>query len=289
MLFRFACFAAMSDTVSWVKNRTRRGATRPGPPGGREMQQKRNPIAIGVVAFLLTACGGRPGQQGPAAQKPVGATVSVAVAPAEKANVTQTFTYTGDVKATSEISVMPKQSGRIVTMPVEVGSQVSAGDLIAALDHTTLDLTLQQAQAGLLAAQAKLATVQAGPRDENVRQAELNVDTAQSRLQNMINGPKAASVAQGEAAVDATRQRLDALRHPRPETVAQAQLNIDQAQQKLDAIQHPRLETVTQAQLNVDQAKQKLATVQAGGKPDTVGQAQANLVAAQARLQALKN
>lgn len=226
------------------------------------MPRKVAVVSVVAVALVLAGCGGAPSK--PAAQTKASSAVSVAVMPVEKTTITETLTYTGDVKALSNVDVVPKQSGRIVKMAVDVGSRVKQGDVIAELDHTSLDLDLHAAQAQLQEAQAKLATVKAGPRDEHVRQAQLAVDTAQSRYQAMLNGP-------------------------RPEQVAQARAAVDAAQQKLDALQHPRPETVAQAQLNVDNAKQKLATIQAGAKPEQVAQAQATLTQAQAKLQALKN
>ncbi len=213
------------------------------------------------ATLATTACGN---SAAPATTKPAAPGIAVAVSPAQRGAIEQTFTFTGDVKAVSEVNVAPKESGRIVRMPVDVGAKVQAGDVIAELDHVSLDLNVRQAQAGLLTAQAKLASVQAGPRDEVVAQAQLAVDTAQSRLQAMRDGAKPSAIAQAQAQVVQAQARLDSLRNPRPEVVAQAKLNVDLAQQKL-------------------------ATVQAGGRPEAIAQAQGNLNAAQARLQALKN
>jgi len=262
--------------------------------------------------MISSACAGGIASLGGSSQPAAPFTVQVVTA--EKANIVQTLTYSGDVKATSAVNILPKQPGALVSIPVGVGSIVKQGDLIAQLDHTSLDISLEQAQAALQAAQSKVSTIQAGPRDENVRQAQLAVDNAQQKLQNMLNGTRPEQTAQAQAAVDAAKARLDALQHPRSETVAQAQLQVgqaqqrldallhprpenvaqallqvNQAQQKLDALTHPRAQTIAQAQLGVDQAKQKLGTIQAGPRPEIVQQAQAGLSQAQAALQALKN
>lgn len=240
--------------------------------------------ALSLAALVVSGCAGVAGLAGAS-----NSAVTVQVAKADTTTIDQTFTFTGDVKPASSVDVLPKQSGRIVSEPVSVGSVVKAGDTIAQIDHVALDLSLEQAQAQLQGAQAKLATIQAGPRAEQVAIAQLNVDNAQQKLQAMLNGSRQQQIDQARQTVSAAQARLSALQNPRSETVAQAQLNVKQAQEKLDALQHPRPETVQQAQLTLDQAKQKLATIQAGGRPEAVGQAQANLDAAQARLQSLKN
>lgn len=251
-------------------------------------------IVIAAIAgmLLVAACG----KAGPsAAPTPGQQATSVAVVKVEKANVRQVASFTGDVKAQATVAVQPKEAGRLVKVAATVGQAVQAGDVLAQIDHSRLDLALEQAQAQLQQAQAKLSSEQAGPTAETVAEAQLAVQNAQSRLQTMLNGPKPATVAGAQAAVaqaqaglDAAQQKVAALQNPRPESIAQAQANVTAAQQALDALQHPRPASVAQVQLAVDQAKQKLATIQAGPRPEVVAQAQASLQKAQASLAALK-
>src|SRR5713226_8989065 len=104
--------------------------------------------ALLVALVVVAGCSQRP------TTAPAAPATSVQVVPARQTDIRQALTYTGDVKAQSEINVLPKQGGRIVAMPVEVGAKVQAGDLIAQLEHTTLDLGLQQTQAQLQSARA---------------------------------------------------------------------------------------------------------------------------------------
>lgn len=189
-----------------------------------------------VAASLLAACGGRatatqPGAA-PAAQES-GAT-PVVVAKVERTTVSQTLSFTGDVKALSEVGVVPKQAGTILTMPVAVGSTVHAGDVIAQLDDTQLRLALRQQEASLEQAQAKLAAERAGPRPESVAQAQIAVQVAQSKLQALLDGPRPENVASARAAL------------------ASAQAAAVQAQQSLLLAQRPNTrEDVDQARLAV--------------------------------------
>jgi RND family efflux transporter MFP subunit len=220
---------------------------------------------IRQVSLLLIAAAIVAGCARPAATPtPVAPATSVGVAPAQQTDVRQALAYTGDVKASSEVSVIPKQSGRILSLAVDVGSQVKAGDPIAQIEHVNQDLALQQAKAQLLGAQAKVDTIKAGPRDENVKQAQIGVDTAKSRLQTVLNGPRAEAVAQAQLQVDQAQQRLDSIKNgSRQEAIDQAQANLNTAQARLTALKNgPRPEVVAQLQLAVSQAKNSLFAAQ---------------------------
>ncbi len=218
---------------------------------------------LSAIAVVLAGCAPRPSGN---AAAPAAPAASVQVAPARQTDLRQELTYSGDVKAQSEISVTPKQAGRIVSMSVGVGTRVKSGDAVAQLEHSALDLSAQSAQAQLLAAQAKLATIQAGPRPENVRQAQLGLSSTEAKLQALLNGPQPAAVAQAAAGVDAAEQKLAAIQAgPRPETVVQAQANLNMAQARLQALKDGlRSQDVAALELTVSQAKNALFAAQSG-------------------------
>lgn len=257
-----------------VQSRSRSGTTAAGPTNGLAISLIDSPtgqsatrpsrlavLAVLFVALLVTACGAGPGAT-PAAPAAPAAPVTVAIA--QQTTIAQVLTTTGDVKAVSEVSIVPKQPGRIEKMPVDVGTKVQSGDVLAQLDHTTLDLSVRGAQAQFQSAQAKLATVQAGPRPENVRQAELAVATAQSRLQAQLDGPKPATVTQAEAALDSARQRLTTAKAGgRAESIGQAQAALSQAQARLQALKNGlRPEDQATLELVIAQAKNALFAAQ---------------------------
>jgi RND family efflux transporter MFP subunit len=195
---------------------------------------------------------------------PVAPATSVGVSPAQQTDLRQALSYTGDVKSTSEVSLIPKQAGRILTMAVDVGSKVKTGDPIAQIEHVNQDLALEQAKAQLLSAQSHLDTINAGPRAENVKQAEVGVDTAKSRLQTILNGGRPEAVSQAQLQVDQAKQRLDTVKSgSRQEAIDQAQANLAGAQARLTALKNgPRPEVVAQLQLAVSQAKNSLFAAQ---------------------------
>ncbi len=71
-----------------------------------------------------------------------------------------------------EITIATEVGGRILTVAVDEGDRVSAGQAIVTLDRSLLDAQIAQAQAAVDTAKAQLAQVQAGARSEDIRQAE---------------------------------------------------------------------------------------------------------------------
>jgi len=107
-------------------------------------------------------------------------------------------TYIGAVTPQSEIQVMPKVSGTVTMVNVDVGSHVQAGDVLCSVDDTDIRLQVQQAQA--------------------------QYDAASTALDNIKNGTTIQSSNQLSEAVD--KAKLD---------VSAAQKNYDQAKANYDA------------------------------------------------------
>ena len=77
----------------------------------------------------------------------------------------------GYVEAT-EVRVAPEVGGRLIEVKVAEGDRVSAGDLVARIDTADTDIALRRASAERDQAQAQLALLRAGSRQEDIQQAE---------------------------------------------------------------------------------------------------------------------
>lgn len=86
--------------------------------------------------------------------------------------------YSGDVKAKEMVNLVAKVSGRLEELKVEVGTPVTAGDLVAVIEHAALDAQLRQAQGALAVAEAQLAKLESSPRPEAVAAAEAVYEAA---------------------------------------------------------------------------------------------------------------
>lgn len=115
-------------------------------------------------------------------------TVAVTVAPVAVGDVAATSEVAGSLKPADEINVVPKVQGRTVRVRVDVGDRVNAGAVLAELDKVDLQAQVKQAQAGLVAARARLAQVKAGARTEEVQQAEAALAQAKAAFQGAKRG-----------------------------------------------------------------------------------------------------
>jgi membrane fusion protein (multidrug efflux system) len=125
--------------------------------------------------FVLTLVIGcqRPGGD---SEEPV---IPVEVNAVEQGSVKQTLTYSGDIKAELEVKVFSKIADRIEKYYVDDGDPVRRGDPIAKVVSTTIKQAVRQAEAGLTAARAQHANVNA----EHDRATRLYKENAISRQQ----------------------------------------------------------------------------------------------------------
>jgi HlyD family secretion protein len=259
------------------------------------------------------------GQQGPQAQ-PAQQALPVTVAKVGRGTLTSSVTYTATIQPKKQVNVLPRIAARIMRIPVEVGQEVKAGDLLAELDHTTTDAQIAQAmatvnvqRANLAAAQARLNTILAGPRPDDVAVAQAQLDAARVRLEQAQAGGRPEDIAVATSALENAKNRLAQVKAAgRPEDIRAQQARIEQAKAQLAAAEAqlqaarvrldqvktgPREEDVRAQQAVLDQAKTRLAQLTDAPKvrPEDLRAAeievqrqQANLDKARADLETLR-
>ncbi|TAK33861.1 MAG: efflux RND transporter periplasmic adaptor subunit [Chloroflexota bacterium] len=164
--------------------------------------------------------------------------VPVKVAPVVKTEVGTSLDLSGEVRARSTVMVLPKAGGRILNMSMDVGSRVQAGDLLAELETSAASVQVQQARAGLAAAEAKLAAVKDGGRAELVAQAQANLDIAKAKLATLEAGPRPETISQAAANLQIAEAKLDALKKgPTPEQIAVAETQVRLAKDQMYSVQ----------------------------------------------------
>jgi len=162
----------------------------------------------------------------------------------------------GTIEAT-EVNVSSKVGGEVKKWLVREGSAVNQGELLALIDHSTLDLQLKQAEAGVEFAHAQLRLLLDGARSEDIRQAEEGVKQAEAHLK----------MAQEDL------KRIRELF----ERGSATQKQRDDAEARY---------TVARARYNA--AKQALKKVQGGARPEEIRAAQARLAQAKVSVDLLK-
>lgn len=174
--------------------------------------------------------------------------ISVPAVAVQRGQIQQTAAYSGDVRATEQITVLPKASGRVQRVLVDLGSTVHAGDVLAELEQASPEIQVLQAQANLGAAQAKLSSVEAGPKADDVAAADEALAQQQARLSAMLAQGRAEDVAAAQAGLAAQNAKLNQLiTGGRPEAVGVAQAALDSTQQKLILLQKGATHDLRQA------------------------------------------
>jgi HlyD family secretion protein len=278
-------------------------------------------LAAGIVAvplgFYLTQ------QRGKSADN-----VEALTIPVQLEDVTQRIKGTGKIQPVRTVNVSPKSAGRVVELLVDQGDRVTEGQVVARMDAQDLRSERDQAVANLAAARAKLVTLQdptrseaVGQADAGVAQAEARLDQARSetlRIQADVNRAQSEKIRiQGVVKDAESRLELAEKQLKRQQALAQqgaiAQNNLDEFVQKAQsarqslsqaqaqfaqaAIQIGQAERqVTEASLRVDQsdAQRRSAAEQRQqqnivGSPGEIRQAEAQVSAALAQLQAVEN
>jgi HlyD family secretion protein len=141
------------------------------------------------AALFLAACSPTAplaAQAAPPAQQQQPA-VPVQVARVQTGNISLIYNYTGALQAKQTVSLIPGATGRIESVPVEVGDEVKAGDPIAIIKHDAYDAQLKLAEAGLAQAKLNLTKMQQGSRPEQITAAQAAVDLARAAVNDVAN------------------------------------------------------------------------------------------------------
>lgn len=155
----------------------------------------------------------------------------------------------GTIEAT-EVDVSAKVSGRILKLLVDEGDTVQAGQVIALLDGKEIEAQVAQAQGAYEAAQARLAELLRGAREEEIRQAQANLAQAQAAAE----GARRSLETVQEMFAKATELRAQLVN---AQTAYEAAENAyKQAKAKLELVEAgTRSEQIEQARAAVEQAK----------------------------------
>jgi multidrug efflux pump subunit AcrA (membrane-fusion protein) len=107
--------------------------------------------------------------------------------------VVQKVIYSGQVALAHELDLAFRASGHLAKVYVQDGDHVEAGDLIAVLDNSTLEIDLELATLSLAAAKDELARAEEDLTFSR-RQAELNLAIAKLNLQKVSQAPSSTTV-----------------------------------------------------------------------------------------------
>lgn len=164
------------------------------------------------------------------------------------------------VVETSIISHYSEVSGKIITMPLELGQEIKAGEIIAIIDDSGQQYALEQLQATAAKKQSMMKELLEGIDREQIKQAENNVLLAEKALESSRLTNELAQKSFDKA------QKLFAAGGLSETALDEAEYKAEQA--GIDI-------TVKQAQL--DNARQQLAILQKGVKQTQIDALQAEI------------
>ena len=183
---------------------------------------------------------------------------------ARRGTVAATVSAIGAVVPSRQSRLTLAAAGRLKEIAVKLGDEVKAGQVLARLETSALDLKLAQAKSAQRTAELKLAQLKAGPRPEEIAAAEAGVQSAQAKVADLEGGALPQDVAQAQS------------------TVEQAAAGVRQAAARRDQVRagatNAEVTTAEQgvqsATSTLQRAEIDLAKVQAGATADDLRQAE---------------
>jgi len=182
--------------------------------------------------------------------------VPVQVTTVQKGNVADEAGISGKLSPNVEVKVAPKVAGKIMTLPVKMGQQVSKGQVLYTLDQTDLKNALEQAEAAYQSAVAGLNQSTTSV-EQSIEQARNGLTQAEQALQDAKTNEQRMSELFQAGAV-ASKQLEEAQTALKNAQVAydNAQLNLTNAEKKT-AIQVSQA-SVNQAKVSLQTARENL-------------------------------
>ncbi len=239
-----------------------------------------------VILFVVTACAAEapaPATSGTIGQLPAGEqAASSTVPPTRTVPARTTISADGVVKtALPPIALSANVSAKVSTVNVEPGQAVKTGDVLATLDDTALRDALADAELQLALVEAQIAQAQAPARPEDVASARAALAAAQANYALVQQGATESEVEQARLSWVAAREAYLA-----------AQVNRDVACGTPAGTSIPACRAQEAAYGNAYESERAAyANYQRLLQPATreqLAQANAGVVSARARLQALE-
>jgi RND family efflux transporter MFP subunit len=202
------------------------------------------------VLLLLAVGGGAYGlyRWQRAEQPPATETSALQTSVARRGEIVLSATGVGTLVAASERTLSSAVVGELLTVDVQVGDRVQAGQELATIDDTAANLALAEAEVALLQAQHDLADAEgahnellAGATALDLANARLAVLVAEDHLAEITSDPTQAAVASAQASLAAAQERTAELQaQPNALTLEQAKMSLERAKNSLWSTQMNR-------------------------------------------------
>jgi len=152
-------------------------------------------VSIMMLLPLLASCaaGG--------AQATTKSAASQTTATVQRGNLTATVNAAGNITAHQQVALNFGQSGTVAKVNVKVGDRVRAGQVLAELDSSDLQLQLDNAKVNLKISENKLAQTKAPSTAQDIANARARLESAQASYNKLAGGATQAELVAAQAAV----------------------------------------------------------------------------------------
>jgi len=140
------------------------------------MKQIMYSLVVILMALMLVGCEGQASAQS-----------ATQTATVQRGNLTATLSTAGTVAAQAQVTLAFQTSGQIKAINVKTGDQVKAGQVLAQLDSTALEMAVAKAQVALETSQVNLQQTKEGPTAAEVQSAKASLASAQAAYQTALN------------------------------------------------------------------------------------------------------
>jgi HlyD family secretion protein len=130
-------------------------------------------VILLVAGLTLTGCLKK------ADNAPKEQVIPVKVMSATAGKVTNSAQYAVTIEPAAQADLSAKMGGKVVTIPVELGSYVQKGQVLVKLDSADAENALRQAEAGLASAKANLNSLRSGSRPQQISMAKAQLAQAE--------------------------------------------------------------------------------------------------------------
>ena len=131
----------------------------------KQIVHQKRPVLLGVIALIALVIVGAVlwtnNSQKTAKKANTQPIVSVELFTARQQQLDKQITMVGQTVADAQIDIMPKYAGRVVSVPVQLGDHVTAGQILLVQDTGDVALSIAQNNADLRQTQASLVETQA--------------------------------------------------------------------------------------------------------------------------------
>jgi RND family efflux transporter MFP subunit len=146
-----------------------------------------------LTVSVMAGCSASPGAAPNVSKADDTAPRNVNIATAVEKPLDQLVVVTGTLAAEQEITLGLKVAGRVAELPVDLGSTLNKGDVVARLDTTDFLLRVRQSEASLQQARVRLGLPSTGTSEDvnieqtaPVRAARAQMDSARARLDRAL-------------------------------------------------------------------------------------------------------